>query len=298
MGNWYSHGDSRSGGYSHTFVAPTVPGIQYFQWGLTLDYYCREIGFSQCPQGAFAAICVPGDTDGDGIDDCFDPCPCSAGSSCSYFASTPADETIQCNQQPNGQPTLRNDYCGASRASTGFLEMFSETSTATNACPQSFTRTFTTHNLCDYADTASVVQNVHQISSCDSAVTGSAAGNVVVNAVDDWGYDGAGNHQFRAIVTVTFTNAVNDWRVGVDLLHVGDHVVCYGVYCSVYSGATYSCGTTSPAAFTVKPAGSWAGAVSAGGSVTFEYVATNSGGYTLAQIAAGTNFHIYATASS
>jgi hypothetical protein len=292
MGNWYSHTSDRNGGFSHNFVAPTVPGIHYFGWAGTLDYSCQAVGFSQCGN-AFAAICVPGDSDGDGIDDCFDPCPCKSGSSCPYFASSPADETIKCTEAPTGLPMLRNDYCGASRASTGFLDNYVETSTATSSCPQTFTRTWTTLNSCDNSQSASVSQTVTQIdvNSCDSAAIGNLVGTATINTVDSWGTGSSA--EYRVSVTMTFATAVTNWRIAVDLLHTGDRIVSYGGYYSVYNGASYSCGTMNPAHFTVKPAGSWSSTVAAGGSVTFEFVSTNTGANTDAQIQAGLNFHLY-----
>jgi len=292
--NWYSLSSPRSGSFSGSFVAPTHPGIQYVAMGLTLDYVCRDIGFSQCPQHAFAAICVSGDTDGDGVDDCFDTCPCSSGN-CPAFASVPSAETIRCDESPEGDAVGRNNYCGASRASTGFQSGITETNDATGTCPETYTRTFSVTDECTGAVTTAT-QSVTAVSSCDTAVTSGIDASATITQVDDWGFDGAGNPQYRAIVVVTFPSAVNDWRVAINLPNNGDHVVCWGTYCSVYNGAQYSCGTTSPAAFTVMPAGSWVAAVSAGGSVTFEYVATNT--QHISNVAASTSLRVYATANS
>jgi len=270
----------------------------YFQYNAELDYSCNSgVGFTQCPQGSWGAVCVSGDTDGDGIEDCFDPCPCVAGTDCPFFTSAPADETIQCNQAPTGSPTQRNDFCGSSRSSTGFLNTPQETTNATAQCPQNFYRTWTLTDLCSGA-TQSVTDYVTQISSCDPAVTGEESGAyAVITDVADWGFDGAGNPQYLASVTVYFTEAVGDWRVGIQLPGPGDHVVAYGNYYSVYDGGVYSCGTISPPAFTVAPSGSWSAAVAAGGSVTFEYVATNQNNEG-AYIIASSILTVYTTANS
>jgi len=127
--------------------------------------------------------------------------------------------------------------------------------------------------------------------SCDVATIGKPSSDIYVSAVvaDQYG-DTDALRQYRVVATVHFPTAVNDWRVGIILPANADHVVAYLPYYSVFNGATYSCGGASPNKFTVKPAGGWAAAQSAGATLVFEYIATNSANVPIGNIISGTRF--------
>jgi len=131
--------------------------------------------------------------------------------------------------------------------------------------------------------------------SCDNAVTAAFTdATATLSEVDFWGYDGAGNPQYRAVVHVVFNSGANDWRVSIQLPTSADQVVHYGPNYAVYNGASFDCGTSG--SFTVSPAGAWSQVITPGGSVDFEYVATNPSN--IADVVGNTVVSVLRTASS
>jgi len=145
----------------------------------------------------------------------------------------------------------------------------------------------------ELATNAFFVNRNHHCSrdSCDSAVIGKPVSDITVSAIvaDQYG-DTNALRQYRVVATITFPTAVDNWRIGIIVPSSSDHVVSYPPYFSVYNGATYSCGSSSPSSFTVKPAGSWAAVQTAGSTLTFEYVATNAANVPIGSIIANTRF--------
>lgn len=80
-------------------------------WFADLQFTCPS-GYPVPETGlyarSFGAVCVPGDTDEDGIDDCWDNCPCvfnpdqidsdndTYGDACPLFANVPQNITLPC----------------------------------------------------------------------------------------------------------------------------------------------------------------------------------------------------------
>jgi len=308
MGTWYtaSSGD-RSGSYGTTFTAPTHPGVYWFQWGSSLDYVCENKGFSECGSRAWAGLCVDGDTDSDGVRDCFDNCPCVAnadqadsngdgvGDACPFYASSPSSTTERCAAPFFAEPTLRNDYCGASRSSTDFLTTTETTNYDPSVCPQTVSRTFTATQSCSgLTQTAS--QSIYMYSFCDTSATSLSQASVQIAAFDSWGGQGS-PMQYRVGVNIiaSSSEALNDWRLEVDFPASGETVVSHW---SIYAGGQYDCASASPSMVGISPSGQWAAQIAAGSSVYLEYVATNNAGLSDAQIQSGTTFRVYRTANS
>lgn len=74
--------------YSYNLTTPSSPGLYLLRFGYNTEGTCQsQFFFSGCPgifysliqneaNRTWGAICVRGDTDGDGVQDCWDNCPC------------------------------------------------------------------------------------------------------------------------------------------------------------------------------------------------------------------------------
>jgi hypothetical protein len=207
------------------------------------------------------------------------------------LASVPSAFSGTCSAGVQSEPTLRNDYCGASRASTGFLS-FSESSNAAGTCPETFDRTFTVTNGCD-GSTQTATQHVSLSSTCDTAATTASSSTASINSLTLWGGQGSPS-QYLASVTITAQENLNDWSLEVQLPD-GESLVSNDM---VYAGAHYKCSTATPAILGLVPSGQWAAQLASGATVELEYVATNNAGLTAAQITAATAFTVFKTNNS
>eukprot|EP01114_Cavostelium_apophysatum_P020948 TRINITY_DN7170_c0_g1_i2.p1 TRINITY_DN7170_c0_g1~~TRINITY_DN7170_c0_g1_i2.p1 ORF type:complete len:753 (-),score=156.91 TRINITY_DN7170_c0_g1_i2:59-2266(-) len=149
--------------FTRTVKAPSAPGLYYFGFSSGLEYECSlpPIGTTLCGKDAWAALCVTGDSDSDGVDDCFDNCPCKfnpdqidtdadgVGDACPFIEEIP-NLTVWCNQtlQTYQQPVMRTDVCGTSRASA--IPRSTSVQSDYNAfyCVQNVTRNWTVTPSC------------------------------------------------------------------------------------------------------------------------------------------------------
>jgi len=306
MGTWYtaSYGDE-SGSESTSFTAPSNPGVYWFQWGSSLDYVCENKGFSQCGSGSWAGLCVDGDTDGDGVIDCFDNCPCvynpdqsstnGVGNACPFFATVPASTNELCSAPSFAEPIMRNDYCGASRSSTDFISLVEQSNYVAGTCPQTITRSWTATQSCS-GDVQTASQTIDLFSYCSNSVTSLSQASVQIQSFTSWGGEGAPQQYLMSVnIVASSTEALNDWRLEVDFPDAGESVVSQW---SVYAGGVYDCAASTPAMLGIAPSGQWSAQLAAGASVNVEYVGTNNAGLSDAAVQAGTVFRVYRTANS
>jgi hypothetical protein len=185
--------------------------------------------------------------------------------------------------QGNCQPSLGCNIVNGQYCIQAVLGTYSIPFTATDACGNSASATAS-------VDVPIQNDNCAVFTSCDSAISGVSPSQAVFTTIDAYGYEYAPQYRAAVVITVAET-LLSNWRLEIHF-PAGDELVRYGTYYDVYTDGMFKCESSDMSVAVISPQ-SWANPISQGNIITVEYVATNNGRLTAAQIQANTVFYVF-----
>jgi len=184
----------------------------------------------------------------------------------------------QCSDSGFYYDAVNDQYCVTALLNADYGISF----TAVDACSNEATSTAevtcpSTNQLCSV------------FTSCDTSISGVSSSTASIVNIDSYGFEFA--PQYVGTIEIVVAEAVlTNWRVEIHFPQ-GDEIVRYSQY-DVYQDATFTCESSDRHLAVLSPQ-SYVYTVTQGSTITIEYVATNNGRLSNAEILAVTELFVW-----